>query len=54
MVSGNSIEHAVIGLLILIVLFLAVREIVCWYWKINRIVELLESIDTRLRDRNPP
>jgi hypothetical protein len=31
-----------------VVIFLAMRWLLCWYWKINRIVQLLESIDKRL------
>ncbi len=31
-----------------LVIFLIGRQIVCWYWKINRIVSLLESIDSKL------
>lgn len=49
----------VVGLLtmlfVLVVIFLVCREIVCWYWKINkqiknqeRIIELLESINQKL------
>jgi predicted RNA-binding Zn-ribbon protein involved in translation (DUF1610 family) len=30
-------------------IFLVGREVACWYWKINRIVELLESIEARLK-----
>jgi hypothetical protein len=26
------------------IIFLVCRELWCWYWKINRIVELLETI----------
>lgn len=37
-----------ITLLVLVVLFLIFREVICWYWKVNRMVELLESIDSRL------
>lgn len=33
-----------IFVVILLVLFLVLREVVCWYWKINRIVNLLERI----------
>jgi hypothetical protein len=29
-------------------LFLLLRELMCWYYKINRIVSLLESIDSKL------
>jgi len=31
-----------------VVVFILVREFMCWYWKLNRIVELLESIDKKL------
>ena len=31
-----------------IIIFLLCRELMCWYWKINRIVLLLESIDAKL------
>ncbi len=31
-----------------IILFFVVREIILWYYKINRIVTLLESIDSKL------
>jgi len=51
MMSGNSLPQIAIGLAVLILIFLAIREIVCWYWKINRIVELLESIESHLRAR---
>jgi len=41
----------VIVLLILIVLFLLAREAMCWYWKINIMVGLLEDIKTMLGGR---
>ncbi len=31
-------------LCISILVFIICRELVCWYWKLNRIVELLEQI----------
>jgi predicted PurR-regulated permease PerM len=37
-----------IVLLIVIVIFFAIREVITWYYKIDRIVELLESIDEKL------
>jgi hypothetical protein len=39
----------VIGLVILIVVFLLCREIVCWYWKINISVKLMEEQNQLLR-----
>jgi uncharacterized protein YoxC len=29
-------------------IFLLLREIICWYYKINRMVKVIESIDDRL------
>ena len=44
-----------IGLLIVIgimlILFLLGREIVCWYFKINKTVELLEEIRDSLKNK---
>lgn len=41
------------GLLILVVvligLFILGRELTCWYLKINRLIEVLESIDESLK-----
>ena len=33
-----------LGFGLLVVIFLLLREVVCWYWKLNRIVALLEAI----------
>ncbi len=35
-----------------VILFLIFREVVCWYWKLNKITMLLESIDIRLSKIN--
>ncbi|HVN90370.1 MAG TPA: hypothetical protein VMT61_11200 [Candidatus Binataceae bacterium] len=48
--GNHPLSSGIIGLLVVIVIFLLIREVVCWYWKINRMVELLESIDNRLRE----
>lgn len=41
-----------VGALIIIVvafgLFFVLRAFMCWYWKINQMVALLESIDKKL------
>jgi len=34
----------IIGILAFVVIFFLCREVMCWYWKINRIIELLEVI----------
>lgn len=32
----------------LLIFFLIVREFICWYWKINKRVRLLEDINSKL------
>lgn len=51
-----SIEVVLIGLAAILVFMLIVRELVAWYWKINKVVrlqnaqnELLEQILNELR-----
>jgi hypothetical protein len=41
-------------LLILFLFFLLIREFVTWYWKLNRIVNLLEKIEENTRKENVP
>ncbi|MEK7187362.1 MAG: hypothetical protein AAB691_00770 [Patescibacteria group bacterium] len=36
--------NIVLGLAFFLVVFMLMREIFCWYWKINRIVDLLEKL----------
>jgi hypothetical protein len=48
-----SMDSFVIGLALIastLVIFLVGREVMCWYWKVNRIIQLLESIDRKLKD----
>jgi len=40
---NETFISSLIGLLIVLVVFLICREVVCWYWKLNKIVELLEE-----------
>lgn len=44
----SMIPTVLFCLIILIGLFLLCREVMCWYWKINKLVALLESIDRKL------
>lgn len=37
---------------VLFLFFLIGRELICWYFKINRRVELLENILVELRNKN--
>jgi len=45
-------ESFLIPLIITIVVFLIARELVMWYWKINRIVDLQEQILAELKKMN--
>lgn len=45
----ESLLPALVILGVLLVIFLVCRELVCWYWKINRTVELLEQIHQELK-----
>jgi hypothetical protein len=46
--EGDLIGYFFVVLLILAVVFLIIREVVCWYWKINTIVDLLQKINNKL------
>jgi hypothetical protein len=35
-------------LAITIIIFLILRQVFCWYWKINRMVSLLQSIEQKM------
>jgi hypothetical protein len=35
--SGNAIAYLIIGLIVVVGIFLLLREFWCWYWKINKI-----------------
>ena len=39
---SDVIVYILVGVVILFVLFLVLRELFCWYWKINRMCDLLE------------
>ena len=36
----------------IVVAFFVLREIFCWYWKLNKVVTLLEEILTKLGGKN--
>ncbi|MFA5467570.1 MAG: hypothetical protein WC224_00760 [Sphaerochaetaceae bacterium] len=50
--AGSSVPQvvliAVLGLAVFIVLMLLLRQVFCWYWKINKTVRLLQSIERKL------
>ena len=35
--------NAIVGLILIIAVFLIIRELVCWYWKINKGILLQEK-----------
>ena len=45
-------NNVILSLVILIVIFLVFRDLVCWYWKINYQVKLLEEIRNELKKLN--
>lgn len=42
---------AVITLVIIVGIFLVARELWCWYWKINTIIEKLDEISKKLDNK---
>ncbi len=48
---NNPPVAAVVALAMVVVIFPVFREVVCWYRKIDRMVELLACIDATLRSR---
>ena len=55
--SGSMVGTLIIILIVLIIIFFICRELICWYYKINRIVELMEEqnglLKRMLGDSNP-
>jgi len=45
---GQIIVSFLVVFFIAFIVFLILRELMCWYWKINRVITLLESIDYKL------
>ncbi len=44
----DSIDKVLMLLLVVVVLFAIGREFMCWYWKFNKMVALLENISMKL------
>lgn len=45
---GSSLAFTAIAILVFFAIFLLLREINCWYWKINRRIELQEQTNQLL------
>jgi hypothetical protein len=55
--DGFELLDLIVALVILFVFFLLIREIICWYYKINRSIELQEEsirLLKKLVDLNTP
>jgi hypothetical protein len=48
----DNYTGAITGLVVLIIFFLLGRELICWYFKINKRVYLLEEILDELKQKN--
>lgn len=48
----QDLNVILVVLVISLIVFLACREIVCWYWKLNKITDSLETIVTELKKIN--
>jgi len=46
--TADSLLAALFVLVFWIIIFLILRAFWCWYWKINKIVSLLETISGKL------
>jgi hypothetical protein len=51
MTDAAAIYIMVVVVFVAVLAVLVCREVICWYWKVNRIVKLLEGIDEVLRRR---
>jgi len=47
---GTGVVYIILGLVVLICVFLLLREVVCWYWKINYQIKLQEETNELLRN----
>jgi len=40
---SDMMVYSLVGFVVLFILFLILRELFCWYWKINKMCDLLET-----------
>jgi len=50
MYSGNSFFYVIVMIIVAIIVFIIAREFNCWYWKINKRLQLLEEINQNLKE----
>jgi hypothetical protein len=53
-VMGNAFIYFGLFLLFLIIVFFICRELVCWYFKINSILDVLNKIEKNTRTNSKP
>lgn len=46
--TDNPVGIIIITLVILFAIFMVMRELMCWYWKINEMISLLKDINEKL------
>jgi hypothetical protein len=49
---GNVFSYLIIALIVIVGLFLLLREFWCWYWKINKKINLIEEQNEMLKTIN--
>ena len=47
----NTLIGLILGLSVIVVLFIFLRDFICWYFKINERVELLQEIRDLLKQK---
>ena len=52
--AASALGGIVITIAVLFLLFIALRAVMLWYWKINTIVERLDQILAELKKPNNP
>lgn len=45
----HAVLYTLVSVVVILIIFFILREVVCWYWKINNIVALLTEILDILR-----
>jgi len=51
----ESSNFSVLWIIIIgVLIFLVIREVLCWYFKFNRMVELMEQINSKLDNLSQP
>lgn len=51
-IPNNILAYIVWWTFVALVIFTLIRELITWYWKINRTIELLEKIEMNTRKEN--